>query len=53
MIIALLAWILVAVEPGSLKVEEPARYETREECELGRVQYEQQHVVVTWCEERR
>ena len=52
MILAILIWILVAVEPGSLKVEEPARYETREDCEIGRVQWEMQHVVVTWCEWR-
>ena len=56
MVVGLVVWVLFAVEPGSLLVICPGRddcaapYRTLEECEIGRVQYEMQHVVVTFCE---
>lgn len=50
---SLLIWALVAMDPYSLVVSIPARYETEEECEIGRAQWEQQHLAVTWCQRGR
>lgn len=47
--IAQLLWLLIAVDPLTLNITPVARYANEAECEIGRVQYEMQHVVFTEC----
>ena len=44
---SLLFWALFAFQDGI--GQEVARYATAQECEIGRVQWEMQHAVVTAC----